>query len=413
MPTRYIGQALEVRGDSRLVHLYHHGDLTKVHASQPAGGRATDYADYPAERTPYALRAPDRCIDQAQRLGPAVGQFITVLLRGTFPWARLRQAQKLLRLAERYGPDRINAACARALAFELLDVGRVEAIVRPPWSARPRMARAGASCRCPAALPGRPRVSPTRPSPRKILMMLDLTPDLVRRLKRLRLGGLLPTLPDRVTHARQGKLSHVEFLELLLQDEIDRRDSHGLSLRLEQAVFEETACFEQIVVSFDRARVRELFSLHWLAQQENVIFCGPVGVGKTFLACALGHRACRAGHRVRCVAVTKLLQALHQSRADNSFERELRRKLSAQQSSDFYDVLVERHRRAATIITSNRAVDEWVALFDDPILANSALDRFAHRAHQIVMKGPSLRAASAPSPPKGKRRTSESAASRR
>jgi len=88
------------------------------------------------------------------------------------------------------------------------------------------------------------------------------------------------------------------------------------------------------------------------------------------------------------------------------------RKLTAQQSSDFYDVLVERHRRAATIITSNRAVDEWVALFDDPILANSALDRFAHRAHQIVMEGPSLRAASAPSPPKGKRRTSESAASR-
>jgi DNA replication protein DnaC len=187
-------------------------------------------------------------------------------------------------------------------------------------------------------------------------MMLDLTPDLVRRLKRLRLGGLLPTLPDRVTHARQGKLSHVEFLELLLQDEIDRRDSHDLSLRLEQAGFEETATFEQIVVSFDRARVRELFSLHWLAQQENVIFCGPVGVGKTFLACALGHRA--------------------------------------------------------TILTSNRAVDEWVALFDDPILANSAPDRFAHRAHQIVMEGPSVRAASAPSPPKGKRRTSESAASR-
>jgi DNA replication protein DnaC len=119
----------------------------------------------------------------------------------------------------------------------------------------------------------------------------------------------------------------------LLQDEIDRRDSHGLTLRLEQAGFEETATFEQIVwdspVSFDRARVRELFSLHWLAQQENVIFCGPVGVGKTFLACALGHSACRAGHRVRCVAVTKLLQALHQSRADNSFERELRRKLTA------------------------------------------------------------------------------------
>lgn len=249
---------------------------------------------------------------------------------------------------------------------------------------------------------------------------MEIAPDLIRRLKRLRLGGLLPTLPDRMTHARQAKLSPLEFLELLLQDEIDRRDSHTLTLRLAAASFEEEATLEQVLwdspVSFDRARVRELFSLHWLAQRENVCFTGPVGVGKSFLACALGHSACRAGARVRFVKVARLLHALHQSRADNSFERELRswltpdllilddfglHKLTAQQSSDFYDVLVERHGRASTIITSNRAVDEWVALFDDPILANSALDRFAHRAHQIVMEGPSLRAARAPSKPKG------------
>jgi DNA replication protein DnaC len=177
-------------------------------------------------------------------------------------------------------------------------------------------------------------------------------------------------------------------------------------------------------VSYDRARVRDLFSLHWLAAHENVIFCGPVGVGKSWFAEALGHSVCRAGHHVRYVKVAKLLLALHQSRADNSFERELRgwltpdllilddfglRTLTAQQSSDIYDVLVERDRRAATIITSNRAVDEWVALFDDPILANSALDRFAHRAHQIVMEGPSLRAARAPGTAKGRARASKTA----
>lgn len=252
---------------------------------------------------------------------------------------------------------------------------------------------------------------------------MEITPDLVRRLKRLRLGGVLPTLPDRAAHARQGKLSHLEFLELLLQDEIDRRNSRGLALRLAAAGFEELVSYEQLVwdtpVSYDRPRVRELFTLQWLTEHENVIFCGPVGVGKSWFAQALGHSACRAGHRVRFSKVAKLLQALLQSRADNSFERELRgwlapdvvilddfglRKLTAQQSSDFYDVLVERDKRAATVITSNRAVDEWVALFDDPILANSALDRFAHRAHQIVMEGPSLRAARAPGATKGGRR---------
>jgi DNA replication protein DnaC len=248
---------------------------------------------------------------------------------------------------------------------------------------------------------------------------MEIAPDLVRRLKRLRLGGLLPTLPDRVTHARQTKLAPLEFLELLLQDEIDRRDSQGLTRRIEAAGFDEVVTYEQLVwdtpVSYDRARVRDFFGLHGLAAQENVIFCGPVGVGKSWFAEALGHSACRAGHHVRYVKIAQLLLALHQSRADNSFERELRgwlapdllilddfglRTLTAQQSSDIYDVLVERDRRAATIITSNRAVDEWVALFDDPILANSALDRFAHRAHQIVMEGPSLRAARPPAPPR-------------
>ena len=248
---------------------------------------------------------------------------------------------------------------------------------------------------------------------------MEIAPDLVRRLKRLRLGGLLPTLPDRATHARQAKLAPLEFLELLLQDEIDRRDSQGLTRRLEAAGFDELVTYEELgwetPVHYDRPRVRDLFRLAWLAARENVVFCGPVGVGKSWFAEALGFSACRAGHRVRFIKVDKLLRALRQARADHSFERELRswlapdllilddfglRKLGAQESSDFYDVLVERDRRAATIITSNRAVEEWVALFDDPILANSALDRFAHRAHQIVMEGPSLRAARAPSPPK-------------
>jgi DNA replication protein DnaC len=155
---------------------------------------------------------------------------------------------------------------------------------------------------------------------------------------------------------------------------------------------------------------------------EGRLITGPrfvISRSRVWFAQALGHSACRAGHHVRYSKVAKLLLALHQSRADNSFARELRiwltpdllilddfglRTLTAQQSSDFYDVIVERDRRAATIITSNRAVDEWVALFDDPILANSALDRFAHRAHQIVMEGPSLRAARAPSSPPGARR---------
>jgi len=110
-------------------------------------------------------------------------------------------------------------------------------------------------------------------------MSVEIAPDLLRPLKRLRLGGLIPTLPDRAAHARQAKLSPLEFLELLLQDEIDRQDSQGLTHRVQTAGFDEVVTYEDLIWEspvHDRTRVRELFRLDWLAAQENVIFCGPV-----------------------------------------------------------------------------------------------------------------------------------------
>lgn len=148
--TRYLRHRVQVRGDARLVRIYERGALIKVHPRQPPGGRSTDYTDYPAERAPYAMRAPDACVRAAEQVGPAVGQFVSVLLSGIFPWARLRQAQKLLRLAERYGAARVNAACARALAFELLDVRRVERILHAALERAPGPSAGGAVVALPA-----------------------------------------------------------------------------------------------------------------------------------------------------------------------------------------------------------------------------------------------------------------------
>jgi DNA replication protein DnaC len=239
---------------------------------------------------------------------------------------------------------------------------------------------------------------------------METQPSLKTVLKRLRLSGLLLTLEDRNAYAKKAGLSYSEFLELALQDEIDRRDQVGLQLRLGRAQFEEEQTFEQFdwnaPVTFDRDRVRDLFGLGFLDRKEDVIFMGPAGVGKTFLASALGHAACRAGKRVLFVRADAMLRELNQSRADNSTERILRgylaldllivddfglRKLTPTGSSDLYEVLVGRHKRASTVVTSNRTVDEWVPLFDDPILAQSALDRLAHNAYQVVMEGDSYR----------------------
>ena len=123
------GTRLEVRGDRSLVKLYRRGELVKVHPRQGQGGRSTDPDDYPQDRTAYALRAPDRLIRQAGVLGPNIGTFAARLLDGPLPWAKLRAGQKLIKLADRYTAERLDAACARALGFDLIDVRRLERIV--------------------------------------------------------------------------------------------------------------------------------------------------------------------------------------------------------------------------------------------------------------------------------------------
>jgi hypothetical protein len=121
---------MDVRGDRSLVRIYNRGELIKTHPRQMPGKHSTDYTDYPEQRAPYAMRWPDFYSKKAQELGEHAGTFTKKLFEGDFPWSRLRQAQKLLRLAERYGPERVNHACERALRFELLDVHGVERILQ-------------------------------------------------------------------------------------------------------------------------------------------------------------------------------------------------------------------------------------------------------------------------------------------
>ncbi len=239
---------------------------------------------------------------------------------------------------------------------------------------------------------------------------MEINASLKSVLKRLRLSGMLATLPDRVAYAKKAKLTPQEFLELVLQDEVERRDQVGLATRLLKAQFEEEQTFENFDwhanITVDQSKLRDLFGLGFLARKEDVLFMGPAGVGKTFLASALGHSACRAQKAVLFTRADAMLKELRQSRADNSTEKVMRkllavdlliiddfglRKLNHEQSSDIYELIVERHKRSSTIITSNRATDEWIPLFDDPLLAQSALDRLAHNAHQITIEGESYR----------------------
>jgi DNA replication protein DnaC len=244
---------------------------------------------------------------------------------------------------------------------------------------------------------------------------MGITNELKQTLKRLRLSGLLATLPDRVAYAKGTKLSYTEFLELILNDEIQRREDTNVATRLKTSMVDLDQTFERFdwdaAITFDRETLKDLFSLEFISRNENVLICGPVGVGKTFIANALAHSACRRGHKVLMLRASTMFKKLLQSRADNSYGRELVKligpelliiddfglqRLTDEQAGDFYEVVIERYGRASTVITSNRDVHEWMALFDDSIMANSALDRIAHNAHQLMIEGKSYRKKRAP-----------------
>src|SRR5262245_39119256 len=161
---------------------------------------------------------------------------------------------------------------------------------------------------------------------------MSIQPELKTVLKRLKLSPMLATLPDRVAYARQQQLDYSQFLELVLSDEVERRDQKHVTNRLTAAGFEEECTLERFDwsanIQIDKARLLDLFGLHFIERRENATFCGPVGVGKSFLAQALGHAACRAGYRVLFSRADLLLKMLAGSRADNSLDRELRRFIS-------------------------------------------------------------------------------------
>src|SRR5581483_2700859 len=231
---------------------------------------------------------------------------------------------------------------------------------------------------------------------------LRMNTDLAPLLKRLKLGALLPTLPERLALARREQLDYAAFLQILLTDEVSRRDQQRLETQLARAGFEQVCRLEDFDWTAGVALHPRLL---------DAAFVGPVGTGKTFLAQALGHAAVRAGRSVRFVRADAFFAALAQARADHTTEKAFRsflapdllilddfglQRLSPQQSTDLYELVIARHRRASFVITANRAVDEWLALFADPILGNSALDRLANASYQIALDGPSYRARLSP-----------------
>jgi len=244
------------------------------------------------------------------------------------------------------------------------------------------------------------------------------TDDLARLLKKLHLSGVLQSLELRTKQASDDNLAMSEFLLRIFSDEVERREAKQLTARLRRASFEHAKTIEDFDFVFNpsvpKAKVLELATCAFVERNENVLIIGPTGVGKSHLAQALGHRACRDGKQVLYLGAHELLLQLRAARADASFEKRLSRftapdvliiddlglrGLNPDESGDLYEVVRQRYALKSTIITSNRAIEEWAPIFGNALLASAAMDRLLHDAHVLIITGDSYR-----NPPPAKRK---------
>jgi DNA replication protein DnaC len=233
---------------------------------------------------------------------------------------------------------------------------------------------------------------------------------LLPKLKQLRLSGMVESLEERAELAREQKLSPVEFLALLLDDEIERRARHSEARREKEAGFEQMKLMSQFdftaVPALDRSIVLEMATCGFIERKENWLLCGPTGVGKSHLATAVGYEAIKRGMKVLSSQTHRLLSELYASRADGGYEKLMKktcgvdllilddlglRPIGREGADDLYEIIHRRYERGSIILTSNRSPSEWGELFGDGLLASAALDRLTHYARVTVITGESYR----------------------
>lgn len=236
-------------------------------------------------------------------------------------------------------------------------------------------------------------------------------PELAPHLKQLRLSGILDSLEARNRQAIDSKLAYTEFLALLIQDEIARRDQKKFTTRLRRASFRTNKTLDQFdfdrLPKLNRALVHDLATGRYLTEHAPVLIVGQVGVGKSHLAQALGHCAIRQGIDVLFTSCSQLTATLNAARAAGGYERKLAmlarvpllviddfglKPLRPPADEDLHDLIAERYEQASTIVTSNLDFDEWDQAFpNNRLLASATVDRLRHNAYCMELEGPSGR----------------------
>jgi DNA replication protein DnaC len=230
------------------------------------------------------------------------------------------------------------------------------------------------------------------------------------KLHALKLTGMAAALSDQSATPDITDLSFEERLGLLVDREMTERDNRRMTSRLRRAKLRHTAILEDLDYrnsrGLDKGLVQSLASCQWVKEHLNVLITGPTGVGKTWLACALAHKACREGYTAQYVRLPRLLRELTIAKGDGQYSKLLTSlakvdvlilddwglmKLSAENRRDLLEVLEDRHGRRSTVATSQLPIEEWHGVIGDATLADAILDRLVHNAYKINLRGESMR----------------------
>lgn len=233
---------------------------------------------------------------------------------------------------------------------------------------------------------------------------------LTERLRGLGLGAMADAFLEMQSTAAAAELSREDWLGLLLDREATSRENKRLGRRLTQARLRQSAVFEdtdfRTARGLDRALFLKLGDCDWIRHSQHLIICGPCGVGKSWLACALGHKACREGFSVLYRRAPRLFAELATARGEGRLARLLAalertrlliiddwgpEPLTAEQRRDLLEIVDDRYEKGSLLVTSQVPVNRWHELVGDPTIGDAILDRVVHRAHRIELKGPSLR----------------------